>query len=465
MDLSREVAHENLGSTAGDGGITKFNDERRDGGDLDDRQAGKIQLQNGNCCGTEFSRGNQREDEKVSSGNLKSLDEESYAPENFSNSVGVPEDSSCDHHGDREKKASCSVDTNGNDTVTDLESSEIVIEKRDDRAGESDDEPSSTDGIRRESSGNYVAGDERAAGSNIDGDHLQMIGPHSQLPKPEAPPGVTSSPPEGENYPPINRSKSLPEKAPVDMPTIGKFIRDKSNSFSAAIVKRLSSLKENDDSKSYLNSNLISNVTEFNLSGLKVIVKLKSGNDNGELELKGRISFFLRSNCRDCSAVRSFFRDRGLKFVEINIDVYPVREKELAERTGSSTVPQIFFNEKLFGGLVALNSLRNSGLFEQRLKEMLGRKCPDDAPAPPVYGFDDLEEERTDEMVDIVRVLRQKLPIQDRLMKMKIVKNCFAGAEMVEVIIQHLDCARKKVRSLNYDPLHRGTTKKFFEAR
>jgi hypothetical protein len=90
--------------------------------------------------------------------------------------------------------------------------------------------------------------------------------------------------------------------------------------------------------------------------------------------------------------------------------------------------------------------LRNSGGFEQRLKEMLAKKCSGNAPAPPVYGFDDHEEESTDEMVWIVKVLRQKLPIQDRLMKMKIVKNCFAGNEMVEVIIHHFDCGRKKVR-------------------
>ncbi|KAE7998892.1 hypothetical protein FH972_003390 [Carpinus fangiana] len=48
-----------------------------------------------------------------------------------------------------------------------------------------------------------------------------------------------------------------------------------------------------------------------------------------------------------------------------------------------------------------------------------GSKCPDDAPTPPVYGFDDTEEEWMDEMLGIVRVLRQKFPIQDRLMKMK----------------------------------------------
>ncbi|XP_059457747.1 uncharacterized protein LOC132187446 [Corylus avellana] len=268
-------------------------------------------------------------------------------------------------------------------------------------------------------------------GSNKMSDDAASLQPHLQLPRPEAPPGLSSS--NGDVS--LQRSPSLS----VDMPAIRKFIRERSGSFSAAIVKRLSSLKENNYADASKTTAKSAGVTEFDLSGMKVIVKLKNN-----VELKGRISFFSRSNCRDCTAVRKFFREKGLKYVEINVDVYPQREKELFERTGSSSVPQVFFNEKLFGGLVALNSLRNSGGFDRRLKEMLGSKCPDDAPAPPVYGFDDTEEEWTDEMLGIVRVLRQKLPIQDRLMKMKMVKNCFSGSETVEVLIHHLDCGRRK---------------------
>ena len=38
---------------------------------------------------------------------------------------------------------------------------------------------------------------------------------------------------------------------------------------------------------------------------------------------------------------------------------------------------------------MALNLLRNSGGFDQRVKEMLSTKCPSDdaTPASPVYGF------------------------------------------------------------------------------
>lgn len=290
----------------------------------------------------------------------------------------------------------------------------------------------------------HVQNEEKIAVTS-DG-HLQIIKPLSQLPKPEAPPGLAPSPTPKEDGVVLNRSKSLSESLAVDMPSIGKFIKERSNSLSASIANRLSSLRngsnshEDDEETKNKMKTGDSDVTEFNISGLKVIVRLKN-----EDEFKGRISFFSRSNCRDCTAVRSFFRQKGLKFVEINIDVFPQREQELIERTGSSQVPQIFFNDKLFGGLVALNSLRNSGIFDQRLKEMLGSKCSGDAPAAPVYGFDDPEEESMDEMVEIVRVLRQRLPIQDRVMKLKIVKNCFAGSQMVEVLIQQLDCGRKKV--------------------
>ncbi|MCL7043180.1 hypothetical protein MKW94_026441 [Papaver nudicaule] len=211
--------------------------------------------------------------------------------------------------------------------------------------------------------------------SAINGITQVIIGPLSQFPKPEAPPGIQKSPPnrEEENESRLERSQSLSNN--FSMPTIGKFFRERSNSFSTAIYKGISSLKDNSNNGNNDGENpLSSDVTEIHLSGMKVIVEQSNNTSlNREIEFKGRISFFSRSNCRDCAAIRSFFREKGLRFVEINIDVYPVREKELIERTGKSAVPQVFFNEELIGGL-----------------------------------------------------------------------NCFAGSEMVEVMIQQLDCGRKK---------------------
>ncbi|EOA32841.1 hypothetical protein CARUB_v10016154mg [Capsella rubella] len=246
--------------------------------------------------------------------------------------------------------------------------------------------------------------------------HLKILTPHPLLPKLE---------------PPRGRLVSLEELLPPPVKftaDLMRFVRQSGD----AISKRLSVC---DDAVAR------SDVTEFNISGVKVVVKLKS-----EEEIRGRVTFFSRSNCRDSTAVRLFFRERGFDYSEINIDVYTEREKELIERTGNSQVPQIFFNEKHLGGFVALNSLRNSGEFDQRIKEFLTEKCPADAPLPVMYGFDEESNKDVvgDEMMCFVRVLRQKLPIKDRLMKMKIVKNCFSGGEMIEILIHHLACPRIK---------------------
>ncbi|KAL9276071.1 hypothetical protein ACSQ67_026384 [Phaseolus vulgaris] len=114
-------------------------------------------------------------------------------------------------------------------------------------------------------------------------------------------------------------------------------------------------------------------------------------------------------------------------------------EKELLERTGSATVPKIFFGDKLIGGLVELNALRKDSNkeLERRLKEAEGEGL-----AAPAYGFDEAaeeveEEEAVEEVLKVVRVLRQRLPIQDRVLKMKIARNCFAGSELVELLVRH----------------------------
>ncbi|XP_020262235.1 uncharacterized protein LOC109838185, partial [Asparagus officinalis] len=249
------------------------------------------------------------------------------------------------------------------------------------------------------------------------------------LPQPEAPPGPSKGP--------LGRPTRL-RQIDLSISTIGNFLRHRSSSLSSAITKQISSLTaaaSSDDSGS---------ITEFNLSGIRVIVNQRN---NSRSQIKCQISFFSRSSCRDSTSIRTFLRQNNLPFVEINLDVFPERENELKERSGSLIVPQIFINEKLLGGVVVFNSLRNSGEFERRLKEIGGVKCPESAPRAPVYGFDDEEEvkrRRVDGLIGIVRVLRQRLPIRDRILRMKMVRNCFSGSEMVEAIILQMDCGRKK---------------------
>lgn len=139
-----------------------------------------------------------------------------------------------------------------------------------------------------------------------------LIPPNSQLPRPEAPPGVT-----------MNESESGNVTGEND--TSWKYFLDKSSSLSSAITKRLYSLTDNNygsdsdheisdgdlDKKLSLNK-----VTEF-LSGVKLVVNSKSNDEDDDCAkttgFRGRITFFSKSNCRDCTAVRSFFREKNLR--------------------------------------------------------------------------------------------------------------------------------------------------------
>jgi len=249
---------------------------------------------------------------------------------------------------------------------------------------------------------------------------LSLIQPHSLLPKPTPP--ISNSHPQSPN---TNDVVQLNFKT---------FFRQRSNDLTSAITRTISSIKNSIDDNNDQNDD----VTEFKLSGLKVVVTVKNDASLGKV----RITLFSRSNCRDCSAVRRFFRERGLKFVEINIDVYTEREKELNQRIGNSnsTVPMIFFNEKLIGGLVELNAMRKNGELEKKLIEIANGGFSGDVPVAPAYGFDEVAEEKVaveEEIAKVVRVLRQRLPIQDRLMKMKIVRNCFDGNELVELLVRN----------------------------
>ncbi|MED6135176.1 hypothetical protein PIB30_043794 [Stylosanthes scabra] len=257
---------------------------------------------------------------------------------------------------------------------------------------------------------------------------LTILQPHSLLPKP-APP---------------NSNKNNNQNDAVLPLAFGKFFRQRSNDLSSAISRGISSIKQSIENDESFNKN----VTEFNLPGVKVVVTAKN-ESNVLLSMKARtVTFFSRSNCRDCTAVRRLFRERGLRFVEINVDVYVEREKEVVDRTGSKTVPKIFFDGELVGGLVELNAMMRSGdgELERRLLREEGGKS-EAAPAAPAYGFDDdvaKEDEEEGEMVRVVRVMRQRLPIQDRWIKMKVVRNCFSGTELVDFLVHYLHSSRPK---------------------
>jgi len=67
-------------------------------------------------------------------------------------------------------------------------------------------------------------------------------------------------------------------------------------------------------------------------------------------------------------AVR-FFEKRGISFKTIQVDEEPEKRKEMVERSGERSVPQIFINDKHIGGYMELAELDMDGELDILLNE------------------------------------------------------------------------------------------------
>ncbi|XVE55433.1 hypothetical protein DITRI_Ditri03aG0158200 [Diplodiscus trichospermus] len=150
---------------------------------------------------------------------------------------------------------------------------------------------------------------------------------------------------------------------------------------------------------------------------------------------KGRIILYTRLGCRDCREARLFLRRKRLRYVEINIDLYPSRKLELEKFSGSCGVPKVFFNEVLIGGLSDLKDLDESGKLDEKINFLITEAASADAPLPPLSGEDDVSSNGpVDELALIVRKMKAAIVVKDRFYKMRRFTNCFLGSEAVDFL-------------------------------
>ncbi|KAG6578340.1 hypothetical protein SDJN02_21021, partial [Cucurbita argyrosperma subsp. argyrosperma] len=160
-----------------------------------------------------------------------------------------------------------------------------------------------------------------------------------------------------------------------------------------------------------------------------------TGEPSFDLVIKGRIVLYTRLGCQDCKEARLFLFWKRLRYVEINIDVYPGRKLELEKIAGSSAVPRVFFNEILIGGLNELKELDESGKFDEKIEYLKNVPPSLEAPLPPLSGEDDVSSGGTvDEMAMIVRKMKESIVVKDRFCKMRRFTSCFLGSEAVDFL-------------------------------
>jgi len=77
---------------------------------------------------------------------------------------------------------------------------------------------------------------------------------------------------------------------------------------------------------------------------------------------------YTQAFCGYCAAARKLLKQKGVAFEEIDVTLSAARRREMTDRSGRRTVPQIFIGAEHIGGYDDIAKLEQDG----RLDDMLG---------------------------------------------------------------------------------------------
>lgn len=73
--------------------------------------------------------------------------------------------------------------------------------------------------------------------------------------------------------------------------------------------------------------------------------------------------------CPYCDHAKELLDQKGLAYKEVNVDQDPNYLREMVEKSGRRTVPQIFIDDKHIGGFDDLRRLNESGKLDALVKK------------------------------------------------------------------------------------------------
>ena len=83
-----------------------------------------------------------------------------------------------------------------------------------------------------------------------------------------------------------------------------------------------------------------------------------------------KVEMYAQPGCPYCHRAKALLESKGVRPVEYDIIENPEKRKEMEERSGRRTTPQIFIDGKCVGGCDDLHELESEG----RLDSLLGLK-------------------------------------------------------------------------------------------
>ena len=83
-----------------------------------------------------------------------------------------------------------------------------------------------------------------------------------------------------------------------------------------------------------------------------------------------RVEMYTKFGCPYCARAKRLLEDKGVDYVEFELNSTPGKREEMLERApGRTTVPQIFINGRHVGGSDDLAELERSGRLDALLEE------------------------------------------------------------------------------------------------
>lgn len=79
------------------------------------------------------------------------------------------------------------------------------------------------------------------------------------------------------------------------------------------------------------------------------------------------VEMYTKTFCWYCRAARRLLDDKGVDYLEINLDEQPDRREEMIERSSGTTVPQIFIRGQAIGGHDEMKVLDEQGVLDTLL--------------------------------------------------------------------------------------------------
>ncbi len=79
------------------------------------------------------------------------------------------------------------------------------------------------------------------------------------------------------------------------------------------------------------------------------------------------VSLYTKSWCPYCKKAKALLEGKGVKYSDFDVTSDPALEKEMIEKSGQRTVPQIFIGGRHIGGCDDLHALENEGKLDAML--------------------------------------------------------------------------------------------------